>query len=263
VRLYLEVAVRSLRRYLAYRAAALAGLVTNAVFGAVIAAVYIAFFQNVDGGERVGGFAEDEILSYVWIAQGLLAVVAVFGWWDIARSIRTGDVVADLMKPFDYYRYWLAQDIGRAASQVLLRFIPTFTLGALVFDLALPATPERWLAFAASVVLAALVSFGIRFLFNISAFWLTDVQGIHTFYIAVTGFFSGQLVPLVFFPDWLRVVAELLPFRAMVMSPVEVFLGQGDIALILGRQALWFAVLTLGGYALLSQAVRKVVVQGG
>lgn len=263
MRLYLEVAVRSFRRHLAYRSAALAGLVTNAVFGAVIAAVYIGFYGNVEGGERVGGFGEADIVAYVWIAQSLLAVVGIFGNWDIALSIRSGDVVADLMKPFDYYGYWLAQEVGRVASQILLRFVPTFAFGAIFFDLAWPATPGHWLAFAISIVLAALVGFGVRFLFNVSAFWLTDVQGTRTLYLAVVGFFSGQYVPLVFFPDGLRLTAELLPFRAMLMSPVEAYLGLDETALVLGRQALWFGLLSLASYVMLARAVRKVVIQGG
>jgi ABC-2 type transport system permease protein len=263
VLLYVEVAVRSFRRQLAYRAAALAGLFTNSVFGGVISAVYLAFYREVNAGEQVAGYALDQVLTYVWVAQSLISVIAIWGWWDIALAIRSGDVVADLMKPFDYYLYWLSRDLGRAGSQVLLRGAPTFVVGALFFDLALPASPGRWLAFAASVPLAVLVSFGLRFLVNVSAFWLIDVIGTRAFVYAIVNFFSGQYIPLVFFPDWLRLLADLLPFRAMVMSPVEALLGTRDPALVLGQQALWVAVLTLACYAVLGRAIRRVVVQGG
>lgn len=263
MRLYYEVAVRSFRRHLAYRSAALAGLVTNAVFGAVIAGVYLGFYRNVAGGEQVGGFDEDGIVTFVWIAQSLLAVVGIFGNWEIGVSIRSGDVVADLMKPFDYYCYWLAQEVGRIASQVLLRMVPTFALGAVFFDLAWPGSAGRWLAFGAAVVLAALVGFAVRFLFNVSAFWLTDLQGTRSLYIATIGFFSGQYVPLVFYPEGLRLLADALPFRAMVMSPVEAYLGLDDVVLVLGRQVLWFALLSAASYAILARAVRKLVIQGG
>jgi ABC-2 type transport system permease protein len=263
VRLYVEVAVRSFRRHLAYRSAALAGLFTNSVFGGVISAVYLAFYREGAAGEEVAGYTIDEVLTYVWVAQALISVIAIWGWWDIALSIRTGDIVADLMKPIDYYLYWLSRDLGRAASQVLLRGLPTFVVGALLFDMALPTTPGPWLVFAASVVLAVLVSFGLRFLYNLSAFWLTDAIGTRTFVYAIVNFFSGQYIPLVFFPVWLQLLAEFLPFRAMVMSPVEALLGKRDPALVLGQQALWVAVLTLASYAVLGRAVRKVVVQGG
>jgi ABC-2 type transport system permease protein len=181
----------------------------------------------------------------------------------LASLIRSGDVVADLMKPFDFYLYWVAQDLGRAACQLLFRFLPTFAIGALFFDLTLPRSPARWLAFAVSLVLAILVSFGIRFLFNVSAFWLTDVMGIRMFSLAVVNFLSGQYVPLAFFPDWLRTLANALPFRAMFMSPIEVLLGKGSLVLLVGQQAFWIVTLAAIGYWSLARAVRKVEVQGG
>jgi ABC-2 type transport system permease protein len=262
MRLYLAIAERSFQRHLAYRAAALAGVFTNSIFGGVIAAVYLAFYRET-GEETVAGYSVDEAMTYVWVAQALLAPVAIWGWWEMAHLIRTGDVVADLMKPFDFYLYWLSQDLGRAASQILLRFLPTFAIGAIFFDLALPTSPARWLAFALSLQLAIVVSFGIRFLFNVSAFWLTDVMGIRMFSLAVVNFLSGQYVPLAFFPDWLRQIANALPFRAMFMTPIEVLLGKGSLSLLLGQQLFWIVVLTAAGYATLGRAVRKVVVQGG
>ena len=263
MRLYAEVAVRSFRRHLAYRAAALAGIFTNSVFGGVISAVYIAFYRETEGDQSVAGYSVGEALTYVWVAQALLAPVAIWGWWELAALIRSGDVVADLMKPFDFYLYWVGQDLGRAACQLLLRFLPTFAIGALFFDLTLPESPARWFAFAVSLVLAILVSFGIRFLFNVSAFWLTDVMGIRMFSLAVVNFLSGQYVPLAFFPDWLRALANALPFRAMFMSPIEVLLGKGSLVLLVGQQAFWIVALAAAGYWSLARAVRKVEVQGG
>jgi ABC-2 type transport system permease protein len=262
MRLYLAVAERSFRRHLAYRAAALAGVFTNSIFGGVISAVWVAFFRD-NPAETVAGYSQEEALTYVWVAQAMLAPVAIWGWWEMAHTIRTGDVVSDLMKPFDYYLYWLSQHLGRAASQLLVRFLPTLAIGALFFDLSLPTAPGRWLVFAFSLALAVVVSFGIIFLFNVSAFWLSDVMGTRMFSLAVVNFLSGQYVPLAFFPDWLRLIANALPFRAMFMTPIEVLLGKGNLALLLAQQAVWIAVLAAAGYAVLGRAVRKVVVQGG
>jgi ABC-2 type transport system permease protein len=262
VRLYLEVARRSFQRHLTYRVATLAGLFTNAVFGLFISSVYIAFYQ---GGEQasVAGFTLPEILTFVWIGQSLLMLVYLWNWWEVAISIQTGDVVSDLMKPMDFQTYWLSRDLGRAACHWLTRFAPTFAMGIIFFDLALPATAGRWLAFFVSVNLAVLVSFGWRFVLNLTAFWFLDIRGTNMLALLALNFFSGLLVPLAFFPEWLRVVAEWLPFRAMVMVPVEVFLGQRPIGNALAIQLGWAIVMLLLGRLLLDLSVRKVVVQGG
>ena len=261
MRLYLEVARRSFRRHLAYRAATLAGLFTNAVFGVMIAAVYAALYG--DRGGAVAGFTLPETLTFVWVSQSLLMVVYLWGWWEVADAVRSGDVVADLIKPMDYQAYWLARDLGRAACHVLTRMLPTLLFGVALYDLALPGTVGTWAAFAVSVVLAVVVSFGWRFLVNLSAFWLLDARGIHPLSILVLTFFSGFLLPISFFPSWLRSVAELLPFRAVVMLPIEVLLGQRATGSALAIQLFWAAALGLLAQAVLAAAVRKVVVQGG
>ena len=262
MRLYLEVARRSFRRHLAYRAATFAGLFTNAVFGVMIAAVFRALYAGREGTE-VAGFSVGEALTFVWASQSLIMVVYLWGWWEIAASIKSGDIVADLMKPVSFQGYWLGRDLGRAACHALTRLLPTFLFGALLYDLALPATAGTWLAFALSVALAVVVSFGWRFLLNLSAFWMVDARGTHTIAIVLVNFFSGLLVPLAFFPERLRTVAELLPFRAFVMVPIEVLLGQRGLASALAIQLSWAILLAALGQVVLALAVRKVVIQGG
>lgn len=261
MRLYLEVARRSFRRHLTYRAATLAGLFTNAVFGVLTASVFSALYR--DRGGDVAGFSLAEALTFVWASQSLLAVTAIWGWWEIAATIKTGDVVADLMKPFSFQGYWLSRDLGRAACQLLTRMVPTFLVGTLVYDLALPRSPVTWFALAPSVLLAVLVSFGWRFVLNVGTFWLLDTRGVHAIAVLTVNFFSGFLLPLSFFPPALRGVADLLPFRAIVMLPIEVLLGQRAVASALGIQLFWAVALALLAEAVLAVAVRKVVIQGG
>ncbi len=262
MRLYVEVARRSFQRHLAYRAATLAGLFTNSVFGLLIASVYLALYRGQDR-PTVVGFSASEALTFVWVGQSLIMVVSMWGWWEIAESVQTGDVVADLMKPFNYYGYWLSRDLGRAACHLLTRTGPTLLIGVILSDLALPGLLTRWAGFLASVLLAVLVSFGWRFLLNLTAFWLLDIRGVTAMSLVVVGFFSGFLVPLAFFPPGLRHVAEALPFRAIVMVPIEVLLGQRAIGPAVALQLAWAVALALVGQVILHRAVRRVVVRGG
>lgn len=262
MRLYVEIARRSFQRHLAYRSATLAGLFTNSVFGALLAAVYLALYNGQDN-TRVAGFSAQEAVTFVWIGQSLIMVVNLWGWWEVATAIKTGDIVADLLKPFDYFTYWLSRDVGRAACHVLTRCIPTFLIGGLLADLLLPGSLGRWLAFVLSVSMAVVVSFGWRFLLNLSAFWLLDVRGVVAFSLVFVNFFSGLLVPLAFFPPWVLTVANLLPFRAIVMVPIEVLLGQRDLLSAFAIQLFWIVALTASAKRVMALAIRKVVVQGG
>ena len=76
----------------------------------------------------------------------------MWGWWEVAAAVQSGDVVTDLLKPFDYFVFWLSRDLGRAACHVLTRFLPTFLVGLLLYDLALPSfsltsrSAETWIS---------------------------------------------------------------------------------------------------------------------
>lgn len=260
MRLYWETAVRGYRRYATYRGATWAGVFTNTVFGFMQAYILLALYRQ---RTIVGGFDVRDAMTYVFLKQGMIMTVAIFGWWEIALTIRSGAVVTDLIRPYDYQLYWFAQFIGRAPYQLVFRGIPPFLIGVLAFSLRVPAHPGRWIAFMASVALAVCVSFALQFIMNLTAFWFLDYRGIHSLFLGISLFFGGFVLPITYFPGGLRAVAERLPFAAVLQVPVEVYLGKGGVAGHLAFQAAWAAGLLLAGRVVLAAATRRVVTQGG
>jgi ABC-type uncharacterized transport system permease subunit len=84
-------------------------------------------------------------------------------------------------------------------------------------------------------------------------------------FAAVRSFLSGQVVPLWFMPDWLRTVAEILPFQAATYTPLAIYFGRppGGLAAALAVQCIWIVVLGASCAWVWSRAKRRVVVQGG
>ncbi len=263
MRLYWEVGRRALQRQVTYRTENLAGMFTNAFFGYLRAALLLAVYQSTTS---VGGYDAQAAVSYAWITQAMIMVVALWGWWDVEQTIRTGDVVSDLSKPFSYLGFWLARDLGRAAYFVVFRALPILLVGQVTFGLHWPSSVAAWLAFAVSVVLAVVVSFGWRFLLNLSAFWTTDARGLGGLAGALVMFLGGFLVPVRFFPDWLQPIALALPFTAIMQLPADLFIERvtGEAAVIALLWQVFWAVAMLGAaHALTQVATRRVVVQGG
>lgn len=263
--MYIEVARRAFRQQLAYRAAALAGLVTNAAWGCFKAFIFIALYRS-QAGQSVGGYDVRDALTFVWFAQGMIAVAAIWGWYDIAETITTGAVATDLSRPYDYFTFWYARDLGRAACQLLLRGAPSLLIGVALFGARFPTAPGQIALFALSLVLAVTVSFALRFLLNLGAFWWLDFRGVSGVWNLLITLLSGFELPLVYFPGWLRGVCDVLPFRGIIQTPADIFLGKalgGDALALIARQALWVAVLVVCGELMVLVATRKVVVQGG
>jgi ABC-2 type transport system permease protein len=264
--LHVAVATRAFRRYSTYTAATLAGIFTNSVFGVIYSFAYLALW---DQNPNAGGYDATDAVTYVWLGQALLMTVALWGGGttdDLAERIRTGDVAIDLYRPVGLLGWYLAGDLGRATYHLLTRGLAPTLIGALLFDIRMPAGPVAALAFLASLSLAVTVSFALRFLVASTAFWLLDASGARVLSGALAMFFSGMVLPLVLFPGWLGTLARTLPWSAMVQVPNDIWLGQypgADLALALGFQLAW-ALALLGCCALVMRAAtRKVVLQGG
>jgi ABC-2 type transport system permease protein len=265
MRLYWEVARRAAQRQLAYRTENLAGLVTNGFFGYLRAAVFVAAYQNLPTGS-IGGYDLQAAVTYTWLTQAMIMIVAMWGWWDVEETIRSGDVVSDLSKPFSYIGFWLARDFGRAAYFAVFRALPVMLIGQVMFGLRWPTSVAAGLMFVVSAVLAIMISFGWRFLLNISAFWTTDARGLGMLANAATMFLGGFVVPIRYMPDFLQPLILALPFASITQTPADLFVErvQGtDAVALLALQVLW-VVLMLGAAQLATTlATRRVVIQGG
>ncbi|WP_329616031.1 ABC-2 family transporter protein [Streptomyces brevispora] len=266
MRLYAVVAAGGFRRYATYRIATVAGVFTNTVFGFIMAYTYTALW---DERPRLGGYDMSQALTYVWLGQALLMTCAMMGGGfedELMERIRTGDVAVDLYRPIDLQLWWLACDLGRAAFHLLGRGIMPMLLGSFAFDLALPTSPGIWPTFLVSVALGVVVSFAIRYLVALSAFWLMDGAGAAQIAFLAGMFFSGLLLPLNLFPGLLGEVARALPWSALLQVPADVFLGRHTgwgLVRAYGFQAGWALALLSVGRLLQSAATRRVVVQGG
>ncbi|WP_300014871.1 ABC-2 family transporter protein [Pseudonocardia sp.] len=257
---YPQLVRAGFRRYATYRQAALAGLTTNIVFGLLRAAVLVAVLA-----ERpvVAGYDVAAAVTYVWLGQGLLTVVLLWGDTELYRRIRSGDVVVDLGRPWDLQAAMLATDLGRAGFAVLARLVPPVAFGAWAFPFRWPEQASTWALFAVSALLGVVVSFGVRFLLNASAFWLLDARGVIAMWGVVGGVLSGLVVPLAWFPEWARTALAFTPMPSLFQIPIDVFLERGNAPGALAAQAGWAVALLAAGRVALRRGSRRLVVQGG
>ena len=264
MRTYLLLAAAEFRRYSTYRLAILAGITTQSVFGFIRVSVLFGAISSAGG--TLAGYNQQLASTYVWLGQALLAPIALFAWIDIAERVSSGDIAVDFARPVDLQLAWWARDLGRASFQLLARGLPPLFIGAVTIGLALP---DFWSAYPLGVMsmfLAISISFTLRFLVNLIAFWTFDVRGFIGLYLVIVGPFSGLLIPVHLFPKWLRIVAYATPFPSMFQTPIDVLsgwvLGWAAAGLVASQLA-W--LIALVGLARLVQwrAAHRLVLQGG
>ena len=252
------------RRWASYRAATLAGAFTNTFFGVVRLAILFAAADAAGGA--IAGYDRAALSTYTWVGQGMIAVVVLFGSFELAQRVRTGDVAVDLGRPVHPVAGWLAEDVGRAGQACLVRFFVPLLVGWLLFGLRVPEHLVTLPLFVLSAAVAVVVSFGCRLLVNLSAFWLLDIRGLASVYMVASNVLCGLVVPVAFFPDWLRAVAYATPFPSMLQTPVDIAVERVsgvDALVAVGLQLAWAAALLALGVLVLHRGTRRLVVQGG
>jgi ABC-2 type transport system permease protein len=263
MRLFWELTRLSFQRQLTYRAATIAGLVTNFFFGILRATIFVALY---DIQQSVEGISITGVITYAALGQALIGYLSLFNWYDLMNTIYTGDVASDLLKPMDYFKFWLAQDFGRALVQLIFRGLLLVLGFSFIYELYWPTGFTNILVLSLSILLSWLVSFSWRFLVNLSAFWTPNARGILRFVFVLSWFFSGFLMPLRFFPDWVIRISYMLPFPYMFNTVIEVYLGilnRNELVQAILGQIIWTIVLISLGQFVLRLGIKRLVILGG
>lgn len=263
MRRYLAVIRQAVQSALVYKAnffvSILLALIQLLVFHAFWRAVYAH-------SAEIRGLSFRGMITYVCLS---FVVTNVLSWRvenDIGRGILSGDIVVELFKPLDYQLNVFCQTVGLASVSGLVVSGLTLAAGVVFFDVGAPAGLWAGLAFLPSVALGFVVNFGVSFVTALSFFWTTNWWGVRTSKQWVVNFLSGAYVPLALFPDRLQAIAQVLPFQAIVHTPLSIYLGaiQGRaIWRALGVQLVWAVGLWFAARGLFNLAVRQLTVHGG
>src|SRR6266487_3793259 len=96
VRIYWVLLRAGFRRQAVYRLALVSGLVTNAFFGVIRTSVFTALYRQ---RPEVSGLTRSDILTYIWLLEGMFAVIWASWIWEFASSVRSGDFAGGAAAP--------------------------------------------------------------------------------------------------------------------------------------------------------------------
>lgn len=216
------------------------------ILSTLIPLIMLAVWDAVAVGGPIAGFGQIDFARYFAVTLLVRQLSSVWLVWELNYEIRTGKLSTRLLKPMHPLVPW-AIDMLTAIPFRVLVLVPI--LAAL-----LVWRPELWHTpsvgqlglFVVSMVLAWLVNFLVQALFAILAFWIDKTDALFGVWFAMWSILSGYMAPLAIFPDSLRPVLKLLPFRGMLGLPVEILGGFLDPWAALpevGIQVAWCAVL--------------------
>lgn len=252
---------------LQYRAAAWAGIATQFAWGSMNLLLFRAFYQN---GANSFPMTFEQLSSYIWLQQAFLAMF--MAWYfdnEIFDSITSGSIAYELCRPCDLYAMWFTKNMAVRLSRTVLRCMPILLVAACLpapFHITLPPDLTSAGLFLVSMILGFLVLVAFGMLIYISAFYTVSSVGIRILAVSTIEFFTGAIIPIPFFPEWMQNVMYALPFGSMQNTPFLIYVGQisgSDALFRIGIQIAWLGAMAAAGRLLMKRALKKVAVQGG
>lgn len=224
---YLQIFKISFQQEFAYRVNFVMWRVRN------VLQIFLVFFlwDTVfsDPSRTVFGYDRSKILTYVFGLILVRAFVLSARAVDVAGEISRGDLSNYLIKPINYFRYWLARDLSSKALNLIFAIVEA---SLLYFILRPPFFIQTDLVsiigFLVLVCLAMFIFFVLLFITSSVPFWIPEAGwGVHFLItVVILEFFSGALFPLDVLPQNLQNILYLLPFPYLIFFPLQVYLGK-------------------------------------
>ncbi len=260
----------SARQQLAYRAELGMRAISMVLFMGVFMALWTTAF-GVSGRAELTGYSLVEMVWYLAMTETItLSSSRVFV--EISESVKAGDLAYALARPLSYPFFQVANSLGNSAP----RFALNLAVAVAVVGLGMGRVPVlsgaegagslRGLgAFLGMAALALILDALIAVLIGLLAFWIEEVTPVFWIYQKLLFTVGGLFLPLEMFPDWLRRVAEWLPFQFITYVPARAFVTfePGFVLRAAVGQMGYVAALAALVALVWRRAQRRLVVHGG
>jgi ABC-2 type transport system permease protein len=181
----------------------------------------------------------------------------------IAENVRDGSIAYLLNKPYDFMLYQFSSSMG---TTVFVAALNALVGGAVVWWLVgPPPDPRGWPLALAAVLGAWILGFCFNALIGLAAFVAEDVAPFEWIFQKFAFIFGGLIIPLDFYPQWLRTLSNFMPFSSLVYGPSHLFVKPGLVTFlqIVGLQAVWIAAMGLLLTLAYRRGLTRLAVNGG
>jgi ABC-2 type transport system permease protein len=120
--------------------------------------------------------------------------------------------------------------------------------------------------FLVSLTLGALLSSAMIMLINVAVTASLNDRGVNAIAAPLVIVFSGNMLPLLLFPDWLRTLMFVQPLAGVLDIPLRIYFGAlagNDVLAGIAVQTFWLVVLVALGHFAMTRTLRSLEVQGG
>ncbi len=224
--------------------------------------IWLAIYNK---GNQILGMTFEQVTTYYILVVSLNPIIS----WGInetmGNAIREGEILRELLNPISYFNYYFGIRIGELIESIIVGII-TFIICALLFGVLLPSSLLNFIFFIIVISLSVVVVYFFELIIGTSAFYTNSIWGVEVFKRAILSIFSGMIAPISLFPEFLQKIANTLPFKDCIYTPISIYFGELnniEIIQVILKQFIWILILYIIAKILFNKAVKSVTVNGG
>jgi ABC-2 type transport system permease protein len=206
----------------------------------------------------------DDAIPPYYIALTLVQLATVsYEHHTLSNGIYAGSFGHVLVTPHAPVLSSLGQNLAMRVLHVLFG-LPVLVI--LVLILGVPIDGLSVVVAIPALILAAAIRFLVTYSLALAAFWTHQAHGVVGFGETIIYLLGGSAIPIAFFPDRVRNVVEVLPFRAMLGFPAEIAsgsIGPGEVIAGYAMQCLWLGIAAAIAVLAWRRGVRRFTAIGG
>jgi ABC-2 type transport system permease protein len=205
--------------------------------------LWLAIYQD---RTTVADFSQANIVTYYLVIAVVVAMASTHTSEYLKRDIVEGKLNEELVKPLGNLLFRFVNELAyKAIYTVLITVIVVFIIVVFPQYVVFPNSGMTVFLFIVSLIIAFLLSFAIQIVIGMVAFWFSEINALKQMLVILEDVFSGKIAPLAFFPLYLQIFANFLPFKYLAYFSNQIYLQK------ISSHEMWSNFALAGGWLVL------------
>jgi len=188
------------------------------------------------GATQIFGYDKAKIFTYAFALIIVRAIVMSSRSADVAGQIANGELSNLLLKPINYFSYWLTRDLSSKFLNILFSIFETVVLVLILKpNVFIQTNPVYLISFTLALIIAMFIYFTTIMMTSFVPFWVPEIVWGAQFLVIVivVEFLSGAFLPLDIFPPTVYQILRFTPFPYLIFIPIKIYLGNFDYSMVI------------------------------
>ena len=174
---YLALTRAGIMEQLQFRLGTVVVLLSNIIYLVIIYFLWKAIYAS-SPSDVVNGMTFNDTMIYLVLASALFSAMEMYVTWFLGRSVQTGKIVLDILKPITFEKYYFFLFSGNTVVSSILTLFPTIIVVYFVTDSGF-ALSYNLLFFIVAVILGIIINYYVNFVVGTICFYTESIWGVN------------------------------------------------------------------------------------